>query len=137
MDTLRERAVAALPVPPSMGRVEPAGQEKMSKILTDFAEPMIKSAKGEAKIREIIALAVVAWNISLSREWAQMPKTLAYIASLSPEMREMLAMLLERRNRVYPTVRRLIMDYEVVRETGAYRLNVASVNFDAKLPPPA
>lgn len=137
LDALRQRAIAALPVPPALVRTEPAGQEKMSKILSEFAEPLLQPTKDEAGFRAAISLAVIAWNLSVFPDTAQMKKTGEVLASLPSDLQALVAMMMARKKSSFATVRRLIMDYEVIREAGEYRLNVVSTNLDAILPPPS
>jgi hypothetical protein len=134
-DALRRRAINALPVPPALVRTEPSGQEKMSKILSEFAEPLLQPTKDEAGFREAISLAVIAWNLSVFPDAAQAKKTGEVLARLPSDMQAMVAMMMARKKSSFATVRRLIIDYEVIREAGEYRLNVASTNLDATLPP--
>ncbi len=49
-------------------RMIPAGAQKMSQVILEFARPLLDSADGDAEYRNALAFAVLAWNASLVPE---------------------------------------------------------------------
>jgi len=107
--------------------------EKMSEILPDFAKPLLSDGQTHDAIRKALGFAALAWNYSIF-PLDMRGETAEKIDSLlrDEEVRKLWNFLLERKRRLYPENRRIILDYEIdFRETGL-ALNVVST---CSLPP--
>jgi hypothetical protein len=113
-------------------RIGPPGQLKMSEVIVEFAEPLLDAARDDREYRNALGLAIVAWNVSLlpERMWtATLPKHLRELASeedVADDLGHLLTGLIHRKERFYPHVRRLVLDYEITRSSGDRRLDVVS-----------
>ena len=113
-------------------RIEPPGQRKMSKVILEFAEPLLHEAEGDREYSGALALAITAWNASQlpGRTWKEtLPEHLQAMApgeDFTDELEHLFTELVQRRRRLHPHVERLVLDYELTRSRSSRRLNVVS-----------
>ncbi|MFQ5340717.1 MAG: hypothetical protein ACE5F6_04130 [Anaerolineae bacterium] len=113
---------------------EPSGHVKMSDILDDFVEPYVGFTDTEEEYRELLSVAIVAWNASLLPEEDRqdmidsiiegMP---ALTEELEEDFREIVKELMERKRRHFSEYRRMIIDFELTDTGSGYHLTVASL----------
>ncbi len=115
---------------------DPAGLEKMSEVIEEFAGPLLEHCSRMDQRRGAIGLAVTAWNLSLlpdeerEKELSQhiLPKT-------GPEMKDILTTMVKRKQALYRDIQRLILDYEITdKGKDALRLTVISAVPRDKIP---
>jgi hypothetical protein len=109
------------------GRVEriPFGYAvKMSDALVEIAEPMIESAQNEEQFRLVIGLAAMCWNVSLAPAAQratmadEMLSKLVQPGQSSDDVRHVMAVLIARKEALFPNDKRLITDYHVSGSRG-------------------
>ncbi|MBI4431537.1 MAG: hypothetical protein HY587_07495 [Candidatus Omnitrophica bacterium] len=115
---------------------------KMSEVILDFAEPLLKKMEGEEDPevcdrmqRNIIMFAIMVWNVSLViDEKAKLKEKIIRVMrekGLQSDLAEAadlwLDQMLERKKRYFPDEKRMIADYEFSGSSDALRLNVLSV----------
>ena len=114
----------------------PEGEAKMSAVITKLAEPLLKQHATNAKrAKTIIALTVAGWNKSMfpldkqpiiEKELIEcyVPKGgSAEDIGLAIDIMDRIA---ERREELFPALRKIIVDYEVDISGGRLNLNVTS-----------
>jgi hypothetical protein len=114
--------------------VEPEGQEKMSEVILDFAEPLLDECENEASEKVAVAMAILVWNISLLPENDQDREILKICSELagSDDKKQIARLmdyanyLLERKKRYYAENQRYIVKYEISGSGNSQRLDVAS-----------
>ena len=105
----------------------PGGLEKMSEVLGDFAQPWLDAAGNDKEYKSMIALAIIAWNLSFLSETER-------FADLDPEVlealgqpgRELLQSMITRKLAHYSGYDRPILDYEFSGDGDRLRLDVIS-----------
>jgi hypothetical protein len=116
-------------------RMMPAGAQKMSQVILEFARPLLDSADGDAETRNALAFAVLAWNASLMPEERRgdlIQDALKRNAASAHSGGDVVAIqglfsdLIRRKEQAYPEVQRLIVDYHVRQSDGQTFLEVAS-----------
>lgn len=114
--------------------VEPKGEKKMPEVIMDFAKPLLDEYEDEESERRTIALAILIWNVSLFPKKAQDKKIQKMISDLIPAndisdlatMKYYVNMLLERKKKYYPNIKRAIFDYQFSVSGNSRHLDVAS-----------
>jgi len=108
----------------------------MSDVLTDFAEPLISSARTDEDARKAIGIAILAWNLALQAEEQQEEllrqavrdlgeaagndtKTMGYFENL-------VRTLVIRKKALYPKNHRAILKYEITEKGDDLHLLVTS-----------
>jgi len=114
----------------------PEGEAKMSAVITQLAEPLLKQHGTNAQRAEtIISLTVAAWNKSMfpSDKQPFIEKELIDCIILKDGNAEdigiaidVMDMIAERREELFPNLRKVIVDYEVDISGGRLNLNVTS-----------
>jgi hypothetical protein len=113
---------------------EPSGLLKMSNVLKRFVEPYVGESLSAEILRNVFALAVVAWNTALVSEDQQRSMIddlleTAFSRSIDADRqdaRELLQDIIDRKIAYFSTVRRPIHSYEL-RDTGdGFYLSVLS-----------
>jgi len=97
--------------------VENRGGEKMSEVLVKFARPWLDEyGADDQDTRNIITLAVCGWNLALvppGEQGAMVRKALrVFPASDRPIAEKLLAAMVERKQRHFKGIRRLIVNYK-------------------------
>lgn len=114
----------------------PPGEAKMSAVILQLAEPLLKQhGKTAERAKTIISLAIAGWNKSmfpLDRQPAIekdlidcfLPKDgSAEAVGVAVDLMDFVA---DRRVKLFPDLRKIIVDYEVVISSGHLTLNVSS-----------
>lgn len=108
-------------------------KEKMSDIILEFAEPLLKEAGDDLKAMDsAISFAVTVWNMSLLPKDME-TKAFQDILGIIGDCRDMrnegeniVKILLDRKAKLYPGNKRYIINYEFGMRNGKPWLNVAS-----------
>lgn len=114
----------------------PPGEDKMSAVILQLADPLLKRhGKTEEQAKAIISLAIAGWNKSmfpLERQPAIesdlidcfVPKDgSAEAVGVAIHLMDEVA---DRRAKLFPDLRKIIVDYEVIISGGNLTLNVSS-----------
>ena len=114
----------------------PEGEPKMSEVILKLAEPLMKKHGTDAKrMNAILALAVAGWNKAMFPADKQAVIEKDLIDSFIPKdmmaqdmvvIVEVMDVIADRREELYPDLRKLIVDYEVIIAGGKLTLNVSS-----------
>jgi|SRR5690348_12607992 len=101
--------------------------EKMSKVIQDFAEPLMEGVDSMEGTRNALLFAMTVWNYSLldAAERAK-PEGPAALLLAQPQIKEVFELLLARKQELYPNNRRAILDYQLVPAGDGFRFNVIS-----------
>jgi hypothetical protein len=108
-------------------------KEKMSDILMEFAEPLLKDCDNDQEIEKAISMAVVSWNVALMPKTEQVDARKKILDTLDPgdsagrqAVMEIVDYLIYRKQTVYASNQRLIVNYKISKPDGEIRLIVAS-----------
>ena len=114
----------------------PEGEAKMSAVIVQLAEPLLKQHATNAKRAEtIISLTVAAWNKSMFPPDKQPIIEKELIDCFVPKdgsaedigiVTHIMDIVAERREELFPDLRKVIVDYEVDISGGRLNLNVSS-----------
>jgi hypothetical protein len=107
---------------------------KMSQVLTKLIAPFAHLAPSDEEYEVLLNMAVVAWNLSLLAEEQRPPLIDHFLAGGLPGAdsnvtdlaRELIDQLIERKQALFPDMRRLIVSYQLTRTGEAYHLKVVS-----------
>ncbi|MDD3581802.1 MAG: hypothetical protein PHW74_12370 [Desulfobacca sp.] len=111
------------------------GNLKMSQVILDFAEPFLAQIDQEDDMafREVIDLAILAWNLALLTEAGRqefLDKVMAEPARKAPQYYkqtlEKIDLLVLRKQRFFADYRLAIIDYEIVSSEDYRVLTVAT-----------
>jgi hypothetical protein len=107
---------------------DPAGLEKMSKVIQDFAEPLLEQGSSGEEYRAAFGIAIIAWNLSLLPEAAREQKlTQSIRPELGPQGEAILVTMVQRKLALYPDIQRQILDFELTPMGGdEFHLDVMS-----------
>jgi hypothetical protein len=124
---------------------EPPDGVKMSEVILKLAEPLLeKFGADEQQIRAIVSLTIMQWNklmlpedeqenfqvemidiLSQQSSQAEMATTLSYIFDL----------IAERKKKLFPNLKKFIVNNELIVLDGKITLNIASTNINSDLKP--
>jgi hypothetical protein len=109
-------------------RVNTPGVEKMSKVLLQFAEPILDRSAPLEEIRATLFFAMTIWNYSLlSAEARSESKGLLREVMSDPWSRSVAQRLLERKAQLFSDNQRMLYDLEVSQRGDELRVNVVSL----------
>jgi hypothetical protein len=110
---------------------DPPGFEKMSKILLDFAQPLLETAENKDQYREGLLIAIIAWNLTCLPEAERMKNLNEHVLkALGEDGASIVRLFVQRKLALYPDIQRHILDFELVDQgNGRANLNVIS-SFD-------
>jgi hypothetical protein len=113
--------------------VNPSGETKMSEVLLDFADPLLQMADEESEERNIMEMAILAWNLALLplAERQELLSTfvddsLSDDGTSAEEIAGLIEWLVDRKIEYYIESDRFIVDYEFVGSGNRRRLYVVS-----------
>jgi hypothetical protein len=113
--------------------VDESDSVKMSEVIIDFAEPLLKHAKSFEDQRKALETAILLWNISMLPKEQQVELTLKLGMDLcgepsetNTELYRVLAFMLVRRHSLFSGIPRIVQDFEVLEQPGGFHLNVAN-----------
>ena len=120
-------------MPPEGG---PGGPLKMSEVLEEFVEPFRVDPDDETTedFRELLGVGAIAWNVALHPEGPEREQVIASIrdGELKHEPRDvrnnflnLLQALIERKDRLFPYIRRSIQSFQLTETDEGYHLIVA------------
>lgn len=117
---------------------DPKGIRKMSEIILEFARPLLDEANSFEAYKKVILVAMLAWNLSLTDESEANAKleTLCndLVRSMDDDMvvefRHKLTKLIQRKREHFPQVKRMVMDWDLVKMNNSFHLNVVSTLID-------
>ncbi|MDD5206231.1 MAG: hypothetical protein PHS17_12460 [Desulfobacterales bacterium] len=113
-------------------RIDPPGQVKMSGVILDFAAPLLERFEHDTSAENLIALAVLAWNLSLvpeekhGRRLDEMAEKLSLDGEASEEMNDIMEWLLDRKRKHFAEHARYIVDYRLYETDNQRGLQVVS-----------
>jgi hypothetical protein len=122
--------------------IDPPGMARMSEVLEEFAEPIMKDCDDEHVIRSSYYFAAAAWNMALMPD-GMLEKSVSetldgLVSGDDPEgravMREVLLSLLHRKRTLFADNRRFILGLELKRTPTGFHLTVKSSLRDARPP---
>lgn len=114
--------------------IEPPGEVRMSDVLDDFIAPYAGAADTEADYRKLLTLGIIAWDLALTPK-ARRPAMLDELLldrlgnipeSLKSELRDLIRVLIARKEAHFADNRRMVIDFTLVRDGDGYQLTVAS-----------
>ncbi len=114
----------------------PEGEARMSAVIMELAEPLMKQhGKTPERAESIIMLTIAGWNKSMFPPEKQPMIEKDLINAFVPKdgsaeavavTMEIMDMMAERREKLFPDLRTIIVDYEVEIGGGRLTLNVTS-----------
>jgi hypothetical protein len=120
-------------------RIDENDPVKMSEIIIDFAEPLLKHAKSFEDQRKALETAIIVWNISMLPKEKQVEQILNFGEGIVGELAEgnvdfygVLAFMLARRHSLFSGIHRVVQDFDVLEQPGGFHLNVAHYRVDKK-----
>ena len=124
-------------IPPGRGHVIVVGADpKMSEVILDFADPLLDGDVSNAKeVDLIVQLTIAAWNkamLSADKQDASEKQIIDILvprdgdAELVGTVIQALDIVEERRNKLFPNLRRFIEDYDLHVSDGRVALNIIS-----------
>lgn len=95
----------------------PAGEEKMSAVILEYAEPLMEHAENVEQQNKAIAMAIICWNASLLNE-TDRERGLAEIYAETDEVeasniKEVITFMLNRKQDLFPHNKRVVTDWMV------------------------
>lgn len=114
--------------------VEPEGYEKMSAVLLKFLKPYLNTVNSFRDYKSLITLGIIAWNASLlppeKQEEAvsiQLPKIVSKMPkNIKSDMMDIINELMERKQKYFKEIKRLILEYTVEEKGENFDLSVVS-----------
>ena len=108
--------------------------EKMSEILLDFARPLFTDVDKESDAFDTaVGIAVTVWNISQAPEEVQdalldelLDRATEDDPSAADGLQQTLALMLERKQQLYPDNNRIVLDYKIVKRGSHTHVDVVS-----------
>ena len=104
---------------------------KMSEVILELADELLEMAETKSEYKKVIDITCIAWNLTIlsEREKQNLLETLFNKVDdeAQQDIRDVLSSLMEKKNRLYPHINRLILDYDFVRNKQNFHLNVVSV----------
>ncbi|MEW6664413.1 MAG: hypothetical protein AB1512_04225 [Thermodesulfobacteriota bacterium] len=117
--------------------VDPPNQVKISDVLLEFAAPLLERFEHEVPVTNIIAMAIMAWNLSLlpDEDHHKFINVMAGELSLDKrgleEMNDVMKWLVDRKRRHFAEHRRHVVDYRVSDLGDQRQLQVVSISVPA------
>jgi hypothetical protein len=114
--------------------VDPPDQVKISKVVLDFAAPLLERFEQELPVKNLIAIAIFGWNLSLlpdekhSEFLDKMAGTLSLDEEGVKEMEDIMKWLVDRRRKHFSEHRRRVLDYRLSDLGDRRNLQVVSVS---------
>jgi hypothetical protein len=115
---------------PKRFTLTPNSKRKMSEILTDFIAPYASKATTEERYRKLVSVAVVAWNASLFPPEERRLMLDSVIDKTMPsgaeDMKMVIQGLIQRKERYFSDIQRVILSYDLTMTKEGSQLSVAS-----------
>ena len=104
--------------------------QKMSEVIVDFAEPLLRDAPDAESEKAAIAFAIICWNMAILKETGDeraVEETLAGAAGKAgKEFRRFAKEMMERKQTFFADNNKIILDYQFTEEAEGYHLYVVS-----------
>lgn len=105
----------------------PERVEKMSKVILDFAQPVLAVAKSKEQYATAVSLAVVAWNLGcMAREGRLEELPYKILEEMGPDAVAALMAMVHRKRALYPDNNRMVLDYQLSDTDEQLILNVVT-----------
>lgn len=104
----------------------------MSEIIIEFAQPILRTAESFEMQKRALSVAMIAWNMSLMDDFNTQLEKLCnemnkpYDKQFASDKDSIILFLIQRRLELYPDVKRLVMDYDIIDTGNGLHLNVVS-----------
>lgn len=105
---------------------------KMSEVILDLAEDLLEAAETKSQYNSAITITCIAWNLatlnseeyknSLERQLSKMGDQ-----SYQQDTLKIIDALVEKKNRLYPDINRVILDYDLIGNKHNFHLNIVSI----------
>jgi hypothetical protein len=106
------------------------GGIKMSEVIESFIDPYLDSMDTEDSLRNLLALAGMAWNTALFPKEQRAAALDDALAAIPPEIRAdaraFVEEMIKRKDQHFSEIRRAVIDFEVHTTKDGFYLNVAS-----------
>lgn len=105
---------------------------KMSEIILHLAEDLLEIARTKSQRQFAITITCMAWNIAVIPEPERRTNAIEKMVKTiegeegQEEVREIVNSIIEKKNRYYPEIGRIIVDYELSGNRDNLHLNIAS-----------
>ena len=104
--------------------------QKMSEVILDFAEPLLRDAPDLESEKTAIAFAIICWNIAILKETGDekvVEETLGAAGDeAGKELRRFAKEMMERKQSFFADNKKLILDYQFTEEPEGFHLYVVS-----------
>lgn len=105
---------------------------KMSEVILDLAHNLLKIAETKSQYKKAIDITCIAWNLSILSGVEKEKSMDEFFNRLDEEearndMLHIISAIIEKKNRQYPHINRVILDYDVLSNKDNIHLNVMSV----------
>ncbi len=120
----------------NIGRDRPLTQEnRMSGALVALIQPYAAQVESLTAYKALVAIAALAWNVSLLSSDEQDQHIGEAATKLTPTDRtifcQMVRSLMHRKRDLFPEDRRIVVNYEVSASARGYEVTVASTQLDS------
>jgi SEC-C motif len=111
---------------------EELGIEKMSDIILDFADDMLRQSETKDEEKKAIMMAIIAWNLALLKPAERKEKLNDFVNNMFAKseqqgFKQLLQLLIEKKLELYPDINRHIINFEILdTHHNGLHLNVAS-----------
>lgn len=113
-------------------RLSENSERKMSEIILEFAEPVLRVANDEQTNKNALTIAITCWDVALLPEneheeiIGKIVKEAMPTEQFWKDMENIVRMLIERKKSLYPHVKKIIVDHDIQFSNGNIILNIAS-----------
>ncbi len=113
-------------------RLTAPGEIRMSEVIAEFAEPLLKQAHDEKTHEIAILMAVACWNLSLMPEDQHEKEIMDLLPKISTSERDkkdaedIVRLFLDRKRTLFLHIIKLVVSHDVQFINGQMRLNVVS-----------
>ena len=117
--------------------------DKMSEIILEFVGELLEQATGKREKENIVSMGVVAWNIAILSDAIKLSpleclEDFLKTSGIEKDSEEeavttaVLLALIEKKQKTFPNIRRLVMDFEIKATKNDLNLSVASAELPVK-----
>jgi hypothetical protein len=132
-DRLMERTMSVSHKSVGVENIEGSNQEKMSEIILNYAQPLLDASESDEQMKRSIFFAATLWNASFLEEAERNEFIRKMLIATDDQQNkdDVVEYFLARKAELYPDVKRVVIDYELVETEHSFHLNVVS-NVDKK-----
>ncbi len=115
--------------------VSPSNATKMSEVIMEFAEPYLERATTMEDQKKALTMAIAMWNLSMlpkEKRAEEIEKLLGKLGGPEADPREdaeskkLIQFFMDRKEKLFPDIERLILNYDMVETPQGVHLNVVS-----------